>query len=119
MPMKIIFICSDQTINKGEVYTPECELFVSIKSAAARIDELGNVIQAIDIADLTDIEDVTIQIAKVYLQDMCDNGTWTEDLPTEVMDNDMSDFIAILAEQEAEETGYQQQIRSDYASNHQ
>lgn len=70
--MKIIFLCSNPEFKNGEQYTSIVETCVSIEHAARYMEVLAHVVQAIDIADLSDVEDVTQQVADAAAQNRSD-----------------------------------------------
>ena len=111
--MKIIFICSDPSYLNGEHYTPECETTVSIKHAASAAVQIDSIIQAIDIADLTDIEDVTEQVAEALTWYLHEN---VDIVPQYALGHDMQALVTELDGEIAEENQYHCQVSADYAS---
>lgn len=113
MTMKIIFICSDPEYKKGEQYTPEAELYVSIKHAARAAAEIDSIIQAIDINDLSDVQDVTQQVAEALTRDLYEN---VETVPQYALSVDMHEFICELEANDAEENQYQRDVEAQYSA---
>lgn len=112
MAMKIIFICSDPKINKGEQYTPEADIYVSIEQAAKYAMEDDSIIQAIDINDLSDVEDVTQQVAEALTKDLFEN---CEIVPQYALNVDMHELITELEAASAEGRAIERDTQSMYA----
>lgn len=108
---KIIFICSDPDFNRGEQYTPEVATLVSIEQAARYAESIGYIVQAIDISDLSDVEDVTQQVAETLTKLLFDN---TETVPQYALSVDMHNFISELEATVAEDNDNHRQVEADY-----
>lgn len=109
---KIIFICSNPEINNGEQYTPEIDVCVSIKHAANLAKEDDNIIQAIDISDLSDVEDVTQQVAEALTKDLFES---CEIVPQYALNVDMHNLLTELEANVAEDTAIERDTQSMYA----
>lgn len=112
MTMKIIFLCSDPKILKGEEYTSSYPTFSSIKTAAYAAMTNEHIIQAIDINDLSDVEDVTQQVAEALTTNRFIN---CDTVPQYALNVDMHDFIAVLEAAVAEDNTNQRDAQSKYA----
>lgn len=112
MAMKIIFICSDPKWCNGEQYTSECPIHSSIETAALYAMENEYIIQAIDIQDLSDIEDVTQQVAEALTTYRFEN---CESTPQYSLNVDMHTLICKLEAAVAEDRAIERDTQTMYA----